>query len=260
MKSFQCYTSKAVVIGLCLAAANGAFAQISSINSAIITPRVFNDFPGATGTYINNYASSITLGESGEFGATGFANKDIWQFSNNGGSSAYTLAAGDTVFTASANLTVTGDTTVDNEAGWVIPNANGSFPGGDMQFIADPNSGFLGFFGGPGFWNSGFTYTAGTQVTMQIVYWQTGATGNMQFSVTDGTTATSPIESWTGNLAGDVLGGYFQLQGTRTSPGSSGQAVWSNISITPAPEPSTLALLSLGIGTIGAMVSRRRRS
>ena len=182
MNLLQRCSCNVTICGLCLAAASGAYAQFGTppINSAVITPRVFNDYPSATGTYLNSYPGSITLGESGEFntGSSGFANKDLWAFSNDG-SSAYTLGAGDTSFTISANLTVAGATTVDNEAGWIIPNANGSLPGGDMQFIADPNSGFLGFFGGPGFFNSGFTYTAGTTVNMQIVYYQTGATGNM---------------------------------------------------------------------------------
>jgi hypothetical protein len=264
MNSFQRYTCKATLVGICLAATNAAYAQISSINSALITPRVFNDYPSATGTYLNAYPGSITLGESGEFntGSSGFANKDLWAFSNNG-SSAYTLGAGDTSLTISANLTVTGATTVDNEAGWVIPNANGTFPGGDMQFIADPQSGFLGFFGGPGFWNSGLTYTAGTSVTMTLVYYQTGSTGNMLFSVNaGGPTVTSPLESWSGNLAGDNLEAYYQLQGINNSPngpGTSGQAVWSNVSISSVPEPSTFALLSMGIVVLGGVISRRRR-
>jgi hypothetical protein len=252
MNSFQRYTCKATIIGLCLACTSGAYAQISSINSAVINPRVFNDYPGATGTYINGYPGAITLGESGEYttNSGGFANKDTWEFSNNG-STPYAFLAGDTAFKASMTLDVTGATTVDNEAGFVIPNANASFPGGDMQFIADPQSGFLGFFGGPGFWNSGFTYVAGADITMQILYYQTGTTGNMQFSVTDGTTVTSPVQSWTGNLVGDVLGAYYQLQGidNSTGPGTSGQALFDDISIT-VPEPTTLAFLGVGIGSL----------
>jgi pimeloyl-ACP methyl ester carboxylesterase len=214
-----------------------ANAQVSSINSAVITPRVWNDYPSATGTYINNYASSITLGESGEYGSFGFANRDFWQFSNNGGVSPYTLAAND-YFTASFTLNVTGATTVDNESGWIIPNANGLFPAGDMQFIADPQSGFLGFFGGPGYWNSGLTYTAGEMVTMGMRYfYDTPNSENaLQFWVNAGSgNVYSPVEDWSGNLAGDDLGAYFQLQGTKSSPGSSGQAVFQNINISAPP-------------------------
>jgi hypothetical protein len=256
-----------LLTGVCLVATSGAFAQISSINSAVITPRVFNDYPGATGTYVNNYASSTSLGESGEFntGTTGFANKDIWQFSNNG-SSAYTFGAGDTAFTVAATLTLGPDSgTLDNEAGWFIGNANGSFPGGDMQFIAKASQDhFLGFFGGPGFWNSGIAYTAGTPVTMTMIYQQTGPTSSMQFLVNAGSgTVYSPIQTWTGNLVGDNLTAYFQLQGVNSStgPGTSATADWSNISISSTamfvPEPSTIALLSLGLLPLARLLRRR---
>src|SRR5579864_1514851 len=100
-----------ILIGLCLAVANGATAQISSINSAVITPRVFNDFPGATFTSVNNYPSSITLGEAGAYNsatAPNGLNRDFWQFSNNG-TSPYTFGAND-FFTASMTLTLSGTT------------------------------------------------------------------------------------------------------------------------------------------------------
>ena len=262
----RCFYTSALV-GLCLMATSVAYAQISSINSAVITPRVFNDYPGATGTYINNYASSITLGESGEFntGSTGFANKDIWQLSNNG-STPYTILPGDTAFTVSATLTLGPDTaTLDNEAGWFIANANGGFPGGDMQFIAKASQDhFLGFFGGPGFWNSGISYSAGTPVTMTMIYQQTGPTSSMQFLVNAGSgTVYSPIQTWSGNLAGDNLSAYFQLQGVNNSagPGTSASAVWSGISISSTavfvPEPGTLALLGLGLLPLTRLLRRR---
>jgi hypothetical protein len=238
MKIFTRYLFKSALGGLCLAAATGAYAQIGSINSAVITPRVFNDFPGATGTYINNYPSSVSLAEAGEFtaGTTGFANKDIWQFSNNG-TTAYTIGVGDTAFTISATLTLGPDTgTLDNEAGWFIGNSNGGFPGGDMQFIAKASQDhFLGFFGGPGFWNSGTAYTAGTPVTMTMIYQQTGPTSSMQFLVDAGS-------------------------GT-SGPGTSSTAVWNNISVSSTavfvPEPSTLALLGLGLLPLARLFRRR---
>ena len=267
MKAFNRSLYVSVLTGVCMAAASGAYAQISSINSAVITPRVFNDYPTATGTYINNYASSISLGESGEYntGASGFANKDIWQFSSDG-SSAYTLGPGDTAFTVAATLTLGPDSgTLDNEAGWFIGNANGGFPGGDMQFLAKASQDhFLGFFGGPGFWNSGIAYTAGTPVTMTMIYQQTGPTSSMQFAVNAGSgTVYSPIQTWTGNLVGDNLTAYFQLQGVNSSsgPGTSATAVWSDISISSTamfvPEPSTIALLGLGLLPLARLFRRR---
>lgn len=264
MKNYNRISITLAVAGICLAAI-GAYAQIPSINSAIITPRYFDNFPGATGTYINNYASSITLGESGAWSTnSGGLDRDLWAFSNNG-STAYVLGAGDTAFAASFTLDVTGTTSFDNEAGWIIPNGpgdpygngNGTFPGGDMQFLADAQGGFLGFFGGPGFWNSGITYVAGTTVTLGIQYYQTGATGNMIFSATEGAyTAYSPVESWTGNLVGDDLGAYYQIGNGNTSPGASGQAVFGNIAIS-VPEPSTLALLGLGVLPLARLLRRR---
>lgn len=249
-----------VLTGLCLAAASGAYAQIGSINSAVITPRVFNDFPSATGNYVNNYPSSITLGESGEFGASGFANKDEWQFSNNG-TSAYTLGAFD-FFTVSMTLNVTGATTVDNEAGFLIPNSITGLPGGDLQFIADPNSGFLGMFGGSGYWNSGLTYTAGETVTLGMQYfYDSGNSANaFQFWVNAGSgNIYSPVQDLPSadNLAGSTLGAYFQLQGMTSAPGSSGQAVFGNISLTSVPEPSLLALLGLGALPLARLLRRR---
>lgn len=245
------------LIGLCLAT-SGAYAQISSINSAVISPRVFNDFPAATGNYINNYPTSITLGESDEAGASGFANKDEWQFSNNG-TSAYTLGAFD-FFTVSMTLNVTGDTTVDNEAGFVIPNSITGLPGGDLQFIADPNSGFLGMFGGSGYWNSGLTYTAGETVTlgMQYFYDSANSTDAFQFWVNAGSgNIYSTVQDLpnTDNLAGSTLGAYFQLQGNAN--GTSGQAVFGNISISNVPEPSMLAFFGLGLLPLARLFRRR---
>ena len=265
MKTLNRCISFSVLTGLCFVASTGAYAQISSINSAIIVPRVFNDYPGATGNYINNYATSITLGESGEYntGSSGFANRDEWFFSNNGGSSAYTLGAFD-YFTASMTLNVTGNTTADNEAGFIIPNPPGGLPGGDLQFIADPQSGFLGMFGGSGYWNSGLTYTAGETVTLGMQYfydtansvnafqfWVNAGSGNIYSTVQDLPSGTT--------LAGGNLGAYFQLAGVdnSTGPGNSGQAVFGNISIVGVPEPSLLALLGLGLLPAARLLRRR---
>jgi hypothetical protein len=270
MKNHNRFSFTLAVAGVCMAAASGAYGQISSINSAVIDQRVFNDYPGATGTYLNNYASSITLGEAGEYntGSSGFANRDEWFFSNNG-TSAYTLGAND-YFAASMTVDVTGTTTVDNEAGFIIPNPPNGLPGGDLQFIADPNSGFLGMFGGSGFWNSGLTYTAGEKVTLGMEYffdtansenafqfWVNAGSGNIYSPVQD--MPVNPSTSQLYDLSGANLGAYFQLQGVDNSsgPGNSGQAVFGNIQITAVPEPCTLALLGLGVLPLARRLRRR---
>src|SRR6266568_6658199 len=61
----------------------GAFAQISTINSAVYTPRQYNDVPGATLTVVSNYPSLISFEEQNVSKPTGFANRDSWHFSNN---------------------------------------------------------------------------------------------------------------------------------------------------------------------------------
>lgn len=256
MKNYSRMRVASAVAGICLAA-GGACAQISSVNSVVIVPRVSNDYPGATGTYVNDYPESVTLGESGEYGSSGFANRDEWLFSNNG-STPYSLEATD-YFTVSMTLTMTGSTNVDDEAGFIIPNANGEFPDGDLQFKADVDGGFLGSTGGNGSWDSHLTYTPGAVVTlgMQYLYDAANNVNALQFWINaGGGNLYSPFEDLQSGetLAGDTLGAYYQLQGTAALPGSSGQAVFSTISV---PEPSTLALLCFGVLPLARLRSRR---
>src|SRR5580692_2236989 len=84
----------------------GANAQVSSINSAQIVPRVFDDIPTATLIIISNYPTEISFTESNVFKTNLFANRDVWYFSNNGGSNAYNIQSNDYFF-ASFSLTLT---------------------------------------------------------------------------------------------------------------------------------------------------------
>src|ERR1043166_5593304 len=70
-------------------ASHSVFAQISSINSAVYTPRQYNDVPLATLTVVSNYPSLISFEEQNVSKPTGFANRDAWHFSNNSGASPY---------------------------------------------------------------------------------------------------------------------------------------------------------------------------
>ena len=283
MKSLESYTSKAVVIGLCLAAANGAFAQVSSINSAFLIPGAFNDISGATRTDVNSYPGSISLAEANVSKATsGGLNRDIWYFSNNGGTSAYAFQSSD-YFNASFSLTLTGSGTssVDLEAGWLFSNPSGSF-GGDLQSIVIGGNGAVVQFGGPSYYPfspaaGGFpgpggsvaNYALGQTYTMGLNYVVDPNTGRnaFQYSVNGQFAASSPGNPYfdlgvgvgIGDLGPNPLGGYFQIGNDPNNPNNNGTAVFSNINIQPIPEPATLALLTMGMGTLGAMVLRRRR-
>src|SRR5437899_10110275 len=82
----------AAVIGIALAAATGANAQVSTINSAIVSPRVFQspDITNAVFTAVTNYPSAISFTETNVSGtSTGARLQDLWQFSADHGATAY---------------------------------------------------------------------------------------------------------------------------------------------------------------------------
>jgi len=273
--SLQRHTFCAVLAGM---AVTGAYAQVSSINSAIIKPRVFNDIPGAIPTYVNAYPGSISLTESGVSAPTGFADRDVWYFSNNGGASAYNFLAND-YFNASFNITLTGGTSnLDLEAGFLFSNPSGNF-GGDSQLIVSKN-GTVAQFGGPSYYpfspaaggypgagGSVPNYTTGSTYNLGMIYtvdpnngknafeyyvngqYAASAPGNRYFDLGAGQSVGSP---------GDFLGGYFQIQNAPNNPNNSGTALFGQISIVPVtvPEPSAVALLGLGLSSL---VLRRRR-
>ena len=73
---------------------------------------------------------------------------------------------------------------------------------------------------------------AGTTVTLTMKYFYDAPNSEyaMQFFVQDGAVSTnSPVEDWSGNLSGDIVGGYYQIGNGNTAPGASGQAVFGNI-------------------------------
>ena len=251
-----------------LASATGFYAQVGSINSAVIMNHVFNDMPASTSASVNGYPGSVTLSESGvSRSASGGLERDAWYFSNNG-STPYQFQAND-YFTASFGVTLTGGASgVDIEAGFLFSNPSGNF-GGDSQMIVS-GTGVVAQFGGPSYYpfspaaggypgkgGSVANYTEGSTYTMTMAYvldpntgmnafeyWVNGqqaasAPGNPYFDLGAGQTLGSP---------GDSLGGYFQIG--NGGPNQAGTAVFSNISIQSVPEPSVIALLGVSIAAL----------
>src|SRR5258707_11007909 len=146
---------------------SGAFAQISTINSAVYTPRQFNDVPAATLTVVSNYPSLISFEEQNVSRPTGFANRDSWHFSNNNGVSPFLFGNSD-AFTITMDVTLTGDPiSPRKEAGFVFNNPLND--GGEFVVNTDGHEfvafgGFLPFYAFPRNFNSGDTVTMGLTV------------------------------------------------------------------------------------------------
>jgi len=275
MKSLKSYTKFAAFIGTL--AAVGASAQVTTINSANIQPRFFNDMPGAVVNVNNSYPGSITIGESNVTRTnTGGLNRAVWYFSNNGGVSPYQFTSGN-YFRATFGVTLTGGTTgIDLEAGFIFSNPSGVF-GGDCQLLVvgqGGNAGTVVQFGGPSYYPfspaaGGFpgkggsvpNYVNGATYTLEFDYRQDPVTGKdaFQYAVNGQYAANSSGSSFFDlggpvGSPGDYLGGYFQIGNHQNDPSNGGQGVFSNISI--VPEPSALALLALG----GLPLLLRRRN
>ena len=275
---------KLLVLGICLAAASGAYAQVSSINSAYVDPNsLFQpQIPGSvfTSTTSGNPQAGtlgVTLNEAnvGNPGGSGntYANQNVWYFSNNGGTSAYNFQAND-YFRASYTLTLSGGTSgLDMEGGFFFSNPNTDLGfGGNVQIVIVGQGGNAGVEfegGGPTFhlFAPNGTYINGTTITLGMNYVIDPNTGMnaLQYSV-NGVLATGLTDGIYDDITpvnnpfgpGDNLGGYLQIQttGNVNSP-NAGTATFSNISIASVPEPSTLALLGLGGLSLTRLLRRR---
>jgi hypothetical protein len=258
MTSLQRYTCKATIIGLCLAAASGAYAQVGTINSAIINPRVYNDVPGATFTPTYFYPALIGFNEQNVSAPTGFANRDTWQFSNNGGASAYQFQNGD-YFNASMTLQLNGSPiSPRKEAGFLFSTTSA----GDIQFIVNTDGHEVVQFGGISFYSFnapyGMTYNSGDAINLGVNYfWDAVNNENaLQFFANGNASPVFDFATGVGIGNGSTLGGYFQIVNDPNNPVNSGSAVFQDIRIVSVPEPSALALLSLGI--LPLLLRRRR--
>ncbi len=238
------------VSALTLIAAFSTQAQISTINSALVQTRVFNDVPGATLTSFNTYPSLIFFGESKVSAPTGFANRDVWRFSSDGGATAYQFK-NDDFFSVSLELTLTGDPiTPRKEAGFLL-----STVGGDGQFIVNTDAHEVVAFGGPlPFFAFPSTYNSGDRITLGMTYFLDG-NGKRAIVYSANGVDSPPLEFTNleqGIIDGSTLGGYFQIVNDPANPNNAGSAIFENVTV---PEPSVAALV--GLGCLSLLLRRR---
>jgi len=245
----------AAAIGLAFAAVYSTQAQISSINGVVIKPRVFDDVPTATLTVVTN-GSTVIFSETNVTSASGYANRDVWYFSNDGGVTPYEFQSNN-YFSASFKATVTGGTpTYDIETGFLFSNPSGDLGGGgDLQLLAN-GVGVVFEGGGPSYYPfsplaGGYpgaggrveNYVEGKTYTFGLNYVQDPNNGMnaFQYSINGQYAASAPGNTYfdlpsgdiIGSNPGDNLGAYFQIGTVSNNPANAGLVVFQDIAIGP---------------------------
>ena len=247
---------KVAISAIALTSAALAGAQF---NNDVLHTRYFNDASGSTLTTTNSFPGLVEFNESNLFNATGFANRHIWNLSADGTTDASfgTTDYWDVKF--DVNLSATGPSALDKEAGFILQNSTAGGQG-DSQFIVK-SDGEVAMFGGSFTFHQFYApnvagdYQLGTDALMELKYFNNGSANMLTASLTYDGTLTSFTDVTT-MFTGTHIGGYAQYQITNTAGvANTGDAVFSNI--VAAPEPTTMA--ALGIGVL-AMLRRRKRA
>ena len=246
----------ASLVAITLLAGVSARAQISTVDSVITTPREWNDIPDAVITTVSTYPSLVSFTETGVSAATGFANRDVWRFSNDGGTTAYQFQDDD-YFDLTFELTLTGDPiSPRKEAGILFATASS----GDIQLIVNTDGREVVQFGGISFYSfnasDGLSYNSGDTISLGLSYFLSeNGLNALQFSANEFDSPVFEFDPGAGIGNGSTLGGYFQIANDPANVLNGGSAVFESIQI--IPEPSVMALVGLGCL---ALLFRRRRS
>lgn len=256
-----------LALGLLLGVAAFAGAQdVTSINSARVSARVFNDDVDSTFTSVNNYPASVVLSDLNVDGDSdgGFANRHLWEMSADGGTTSF-LFGNDTFFATSMDVNISlpsgASNTPRKEAGYILRTQIG----GEGQFIVNSDAGEVVAFGGPlPFYSfnasNGLSYTTGTTIRLGMTYFL-DPIDNLRKVIYSANGVNSPALAFTnteqGIIGNATLGGYVQVPIAPNDPSNGVIGTFSNVTITPVPEPATMA--ALGLGAL-ALLKRRRSS
>ncbi len=227
MTSFQRSAYCAILVTL---ASSGAFAQISTINSANIHPREFNDISGSSLTVVSNYPSLISFTDQNVSQLTGFANRHVWRFSSDSGATPHRFS-NDEFFSVSMTVTLTGNPiSPRKEAGFLLSSI-----GGDGQFIVNTDGHEVVAFGGPfPFYAFPRTFNSGDTVVLGMTYFRDSTTGKRSVIYRANCLESPPLAFSNleqGIIDNSTLGGYFQIVNAPTNPTNNGSAVFQTIHI-----------------------------
>jgi len=241
----------AAVLALGLVASSLAVAQTGitcpgytpNPNSAIVTMRVFNDCPGSTAAFTNNYPASIQI--SDEYDCPGGANLHVWSFSEDGISPAVfencshykysCVFTGSGVGVSEGGLRLSPWWSLDVDGRFTARiNGNGEIAcfGGRLPFYS-----FTGAYG--------VTYTPGMPIWMEITYiphdLTEAAPAQIVYKIFHmGQTYVSPYLNFDmgteaegkgiwGELTPARVGGYCQISGGGAGAVTSFTNNWGNI-------------------------------
>ncbi len=204
-------------------------AQISTINSANIHPREFNDVPNSTLTVVSNYPSLVSFSDANVSKPTGFANRHVWRFSKDNGATPYHFG-NDEFFSATMELTLTGSPiSPRKEAGFLLSSL-----GGDGQFIVNTDGHEVVAFGGPfPFYAFPRTFNSGDTIKLGITYFR-NSNGKRAIIYSANCLQSPPLEFSNleqGIIDNSTLGGYLQIVNAPSIATNSGSADFQNITI-----------------------------